>query len=248
MRLVKASIVTVSILLSAFCLLLIVSVRAVPVQPGGGGAAAVGNGDTNGDGVIDVSDAVHLLLFLFRSGEPPAAVAESPELVAGVELIGTRLEEIAEVVDSNLSRIAAESERPCRERFGRFVDNGNGTVTDTCTGLMWQQVIADLNGNGVADAQDQMGWQQATNAAAALRLAGHTDWRLPTAQELEALFDPRWNPSIDPLFGTFGGGFWTSSVNPAAPSRAWSVSLSPDGRNVPEPLSNPNYAIAVREP
>jgi hypothetical protein len=30
----------------------------------------------------------------------------------------------------------------------RFRDNGDGTVTDACTGLMWQQRTADITGDG----------------------------------------------------------------------------------------------------
>ena len=34
---------------------------------------------------------------------------------------------------------------------GRFVDNGDGTVTDSCTGLVWQKDTADVNGDGRPD-------------------------------------------------------------------------------------------------
>jgi hypothetical protein len=43
----------------------------------GGGGAASQNGDTNGDGSLDLSDAVHLLTFLFNGGPPPAALAQT---------------------------------------------------------------------------------------------------------------------------------------------------------------------------
>jgi hypothetical protein len=36
----------------------------------------------------------------------------------------------------------------CAPAAGRFADNGDGTVTDTCTGLMWQKDTADVNGDG----------------------------------------------------------------------------------------------------
>ena len=42
----------------------------------GGGAVATENGDTNGDGARDISDAVHLLQWLFSGGEPPVAIAQ----------------------------------------------------------------------------------------------------------------------------------------------------------------------------
>ena len=40
----------------------------------------------------------------------------------------------------------------------RFVDNGDGTVTDTCTNLMWQKDTANTNGDGVVDHNDKMFW------------------------------------------------------------------------------------------
>ncbi len=43
-----------------------------------------GNGDVNCDGDIDVSDPVYLLRWLFSAGEPPCALAQSPDLEARV--------------------------------------------------------------------------------------------------------------------------------------------------------------------
>jgi hypothetical protein len=77
-----------------------------------------------------------------------------------------------------------------------FVDNGNGTVTDTATGLMWQQ---DDSGFG-------MHWEEALAFAEGLELAGHDDWRLPNAKELQSIVDytrspdHTASPAIDPVF------------------------------------------------
>lgn len=64
----------------------------------------------------------------------------------------------------------------------RYRDNGDGTVSDLTTGLMWQQVLPAK----VTWAQARAG---AGDGAAALALAGHTDWRLPTLKELYSLMD-----------------------------------------------------------
>ena len=45
-----------------------------------------------------------------------------------------------------ISSGVADLGSPCEERFDRFVDNGDETVTDTCTGLMWQRKGADIDG------------------------------------------------------------------------------------------------------
>ena len=77
-----------------------------------------------------------------------------------------------------------------------FYDNGDGTITDKATGLMWTQ---NDDGNG-------MTWPEALNYAENAVFAGHTDWRLPNAKELQSILDYSRAPSvtssaaIDPLF------------------------------------------------
>ena len=59
----------------------------------------------------------------------------------------------------------------------RFVDNGNGTITDKRTGLMWEK----------APVSTTMDWAVANDYAARLKLAGYSDWRLPYRAELRDL-------------------------------------------------------------
>ncbi len=85
-----------------------------------------------------------------------------------------------------------------------FTDNGDGTVTDHVTGLMWQQ-SPDTDGDGDIDAADKLTYDQAVAGAGALDLAGYSDWRLPTIKELYSLID---FSGIDPSgfngSGTYG--------------------------------------------
>lgn len=67
-----------------------------------------------------------------------------------------------------------------------YKDNGDGTVTDLATGLMWQK-SPDTNGDGVINYADKMYFDNAQTYAAAFNLAGYTDWRLPTIKELYSL-------------------------------------------------------------
>lgn len=69
-----------------------------------------------------------------------------------------------------------------------FTDNGDGTITDQVTGLMWQQ-DPDRNDDGKIDAQDMMSFAEAVAGASSFQLAGHGDWRLPTIKELYSLID-----------------------------------------------------------
>ena len=77
--------------------------------------------------------------------------------------------------------------------------NGDGTVTDRATGLMWSQ--AD-SGRGM-NWQDALAWVQQQNAA---KYLGHDDWRLPSVKELQSLVDYTRSPetthsaAIDALF------------------------------------------------
>lgn len=78
-----------------------------------------------------------------------------------------------------------------------FTNNGDGTVTDNATGLMWMQ-----NDNGVA-----VSWEDALTYAEGYTFAGHSDWRLPDAKELQSILDYSRSPetsnsaAIDPVFG-----------------------------------------------
>ena len=67
-----------------------------------------------------------------------------------------------------------------------YTDNGDGTITDNVTGLMWQK-SPDTNGNGVINADDKMTYQQALDGASDFGLAAHTDWRLPSIKEQYSL-------------------------------------------------------------
>ncbi len=63
-----------------------------------------------------------------------------------------------------------------------FSNNGDGTVTDRATGLMWPK--AD-SGEGM-DWEDALAWVQQKNGENYL---GHDDWRLPNAKELQSIVD-----------------------------------------------------------
>lgn len=67
-----------------------------------------------------------------------------------------------------------------------YRDNGDGTVTDLVTGLMWSQ-SPDLDGDGDIDVTDKLTYAEAASFAAEYRAGGYSDWRLPTIKELYSL-------------------------------------------------------------
>ena len=108
------------------------------------------------------------------------------------------------------------------ENKNRFVDNGDGTVTDTETHLMWKQT------DSMQDQNKWTNWYEALDYIKDLNtktFAGHIDWRMPTLKEAESLYDPsqerhirdmdRFEIFIDPAFSP-GGGYtsWTTSERP----------------------------------
>ena len=104
---------------------------------------------------------------------------------------------------------------------GRFVDNGDGTVTDNCTGLMWQQETAPIG---------RVTWQAGLQYCARLDLAKYTDWRLPNVRELQGIIDyGRFNPAIDPVLRGYDPGYpwyWSSTTMVHQRDGAWGVSFS----------------------
>jgi hypothetical protein len=77
-----------------------------------------------------------------------------------------------------------------------FWDNGDGTVSDRATGLMWQQ----------ADSGYGMIWEDALGYCQHSSRGGHDDWRLPDAKELQSIVDygrspeATGSPALDPVF------------------------------------------------
>ncbi len=101
---------------------------------------------------------------------------------------------------------------------GRFVDNGDGTVTDNCTNLMWQKDTSDVNGDGVVvnNFSDVLPWCDALSYCDGLSFAGHDDWRLPNVRELQSIVDyGRTRPAIDPVFSALSTFYWSSTYSAA---------------------------------
>ena len=86
-----------------------------------------------------------------------------------------------------------------------FVDNGDGTITDKATDLMWMKVDSGHLKAG-RNKHGKLNWQQALEWAENLDYAGYSDWRLPNAKELHSIMDYSRcpdvtnSPAIDPVF------------------------------------------------
>ncbi|MBY0277836.1 DUF1566 domain-containing protein [Candidatus Binatia bacterium] len=128
-----------------------------------------------------------------------------------------------------------------------FHDNGDGTITDESTGLVWEKK-ADAGGLHDKDgaytwnpgAGSIWEWLAAVNAEGGSGFAGKSDWRIPNKKELESIVDAsRFNPAFPALFASACTSgctaatcsctasllhYWTSTSVAAAPNDfAWGM-------------------------
>ncbi|MZH40601.1 MAG: DUF1566 domain-containing protein [Nitrospinae bacterium] len=107
----------------------------------------------------------------------------------------------------------------------RFVENGNRTIKDLQTGLVWQESYAYIEtGNNISwyDAQEYIGKLNHE------KLGGYDDWRLPSRLEIQSIYEiakpfqsrgKTFILHIDPVFEfSYGSCFWTSKTR-------WSAAL-----------------------
>lgn len=126
-------------------------------------------------------------------------------------------------------------------QVNHFTDNGDGTITDNRTQLVWQKNPSTTT----------MTWEQALTYSEDLSLSNATDWRLPNIKELQSLNDESIsNPSVNvTYFPTIGvKNYWSSTTlkpNTANPSSAWYFSTQ-FGITTYDLKANSNYVLCVR--
>lgn len=114
--------------------------------------------------------------------------------------------------------------------FGGLRDNGDGTVTDPRTGLMWDRCALGQSGAACGGGEaTAYRWQSALQEARtrnSQNWRGHADWRLPNVKELASLIrHDRLRPAIDTTAfpAAPDAAFWTSSTHQAVRRMAWAV-------------------------
>lgn len=143
-----------------------------------------------------------------------------------------------------------------------YMDNGDGTITDNNTGLMWEKKSDD---GTIHDKGTSHTWANAfavhiagLNAGAGF--AGHTDWRLPNVKELQSIVNyENFNPSVSPAFHTgciasctvltcsctVSSFYWSSTTLAIGPSFAWGVNFD-NGLVFNVGKTSSNFVRAVR--
>ena len=105
----------------------------------------------------------------------------------------------AEKARQRIARLQASAAAQLRAVSSRYKDNGDGTVTDRVTGLVWSLLDSTLELGTCID------YPQAKAYVRGLRTGGHSDWRLPNAGELATIYK---NPPYFPPTGA--DWYWTS--------------------------------------
>ena len=127
----------------------------------------------------------------------------------------------------------------------QFIDNGDGTVSDLSTGLMWAK---DGNGPGCNNG-GVLGWEDAVGFAEALEFAGYDDWYLPGIKELETIVDySAVEPAINATYfpNTQAGAYWSSTTYAGSTGGPWCVGFY-DGGVYIDFEGGPYYVRCVRQ-
>ena len=90
-----------------------------------------------------------------------------------------------EAIKSERDRINKELEKnkTARSSDGRFIDHGNGTITDTTTGMMWTRE------DSYAALGRCLDWNASKSYVNGLNTGAYNDWRLPTIKELKTIYE-----------------------------------------------------------
>ncbi len=102
---------------------------------------------------------------------------------------------------------------------GNFKNNGDATVTDIATGLIWQQ----------EDDNVRRTWEEAIIYCEGMKNANYEDWRLPNIKELRTIIDMTTSgPAIDPIAfpGTNVSFYWSATTLASNSEYAWSVEFT----------------------
>ncbi len=108
----------------------------------------------------------------------------------------------------------------------RYIDNGEGIIKDSQTGLMWTKKDSWADTGGCKD------WNASKSYVSNLTTGGYTDWRLPTVSELKLIYEKsKTNKDkdgdrirLDPIFAS-GGAYWFWTSEAAGSSRARGVNF-----------------------
>lgn len=210
-----------------FLTLLLVLAVLVPSSA----AAQAVCGDVNESGSVNTTDA--LLVLKTAVGQPvdltcpPTGGIQQTGQTVCYDGLGAEIDCEGTGQDGDFQLGASRS----------FTDNGDGTITDDVTGLVWEKMTDD---GSIHDKDSTWTWENAfTSKIEMLNLevfAGYEDWRLPNRFELDSLVNL--GASGPAAYSVFAAGctngctscsctrpdyYWTSSTYVANAAYGWTV-------------------------
>ena len=135
----------------------------------------------------------------------------------------------------------------------RFIENGDGTVSDSLTNLRWMQNDSDVDNKKFVTHTQAVKYKNKKNIDA---FAGFTDWRLPDKKEAQTLYNvnnkltDKYNIDIhiDSTF-TAGCGFdtWTSNTRGKITAYVYSFNNGKGGHKDVDDILNTSVRLVRGE-
>jgi cysteine-rich repeat protein len=199
-------------------------------------------GDCDGSGDVTVNEIITLVNIALGTAPLSACTAGDADHSGTIEI-----NEIIQAVNHALNGCAVPptptvtpTQTPLPTPTPCFTDNGDGTISDCHTQLMWEKKTGTVGGSpddtDPHNVNNRYTWSASGTAADgtaftdflprvnATGLGGHSDWRVPTSAELHTIIELSGSPCIAPVFGpTQSNFYWSSSTSPANATSVWLV-------------------------
>ncbi|MBP9174099.1 MAG: DUF1566 domain-containing protein [Rhizobiales bacterium] len=151
------------------------------------------------------------------------------ESEGSTQTVNTPTHQGASITDTRLLRPVTDA---MDDKAGPFVDNGDGTVTDTRTNLTWMRCALGQTWNGIncTGEATTFSWDNAIEIS--YDFSGRDDWRLPSLDELDSLIEPQKDNiifNVEAFPNTPIAGFWSNSTNIYDSMNAWHLGFDDGG-------------------
>ena len=160
--------------------------------------------------------------------------ATSPTPVFTADLAGTYVVSLV-INDGNLSSSASTvtisaSGTSATILSAAYSDNGDGTVTDLTTALVWMRcsVGQTWTGSDCSGSSSTYIWDDANLLTGTVTFAGNSDWRLPNMRELQTIVDrAKFGPATDSVAfpSTASSTYWSATAYLGVSTSAWYVNF-----------------------